>query len=233
MEKRLITKAESEEKGYYELEHGSLVWFVSKDLGDCPITMLHGYVKGAKVGQKGAGPQWHDFDEIIHMVKGEMTEFIDGEPYPLKPGDTVLIVDVSASMRAQEGNASRFEEAKREAKRRIDALAGDSRMLLMARGRHPRLLSSFESNKQALHDALGVARIRQEGSDLFRGHRRLETQLHPPAAREVEPAVDAQEDHRADRDDHEDNRHRRRDLALAHEVEGGHQIQTLSTRGRP
>ena len=91
MEKRLITRAESEEKGYYELERGSLVWFVSKDLGDCPITMLHGYVKGAKVGQKGAGPQWHDFDEISHMLKGEMTEFIDGEPYPLKPGDTVLI----------------------------------------------------------------------------------------------------------------------------------------------
>ena len=69
-------------------------------------------------------------------------------------GDTVLIVDVSASMQAREGNASRFDEAKREAKQRIDALAGDSRMLLMASGRHPRLLSSFESNKQALHDAL-------------------------------------------------------------------------------
>ena len=69
-------------------------------------------------------------------------------------GDTVLIVDVSASMQAREGNATRFEEARREAKRRIDALAGKSRMLLMASGRHPRLLSSFESNKQALHDAL-------------------------------------------------------------------------------
>ena len=87
MEKRVITKAESEEKGKY----GSLVWFVSKDLGDCPITMLHGYVKGAEVGQPGTPPQWHDFDEIIHMLKGEMTEVIDGEPYPVKPGDTVLI----------------------------------------------------------------------------------------------------------------------------------------------
>lgn len=69
-------------------------------------------------------------------------------------GDTVLIVDVSASMQAREGNATRFEEARREAKRRIDALAGKSRMLLMTSGRRPRLLSSFESNKQALHDAL-------------------------------------------------------------------------------
>ena len=69
-------------------------------------------------------------------------------------GDTVLIVDVSASMQAREGRATRFEEARREAKRRIDALAGESRMLLMASGRRPRLLSSFESNKQVLYDAL-------------------------------------------------------------------------------
>ena len=69
-------------------------------------------------------------------------------------GDTVLIVDVSASMQAKEGNATRFEAARREAQRRIDALAGDSRLLLVASGRRPRLLSSFESNKQALHDAL-------------------------------------------------------------------------------
>ncbi len=69
-------------------------------------------------------------------------------------GDTVLIVDVSASMQARAGNTTRFEEARSEAKRRIDALAGDSRMLLMASGRRPRLLSSFESDKELLHGAL-------------------------------------------------------------------------------
>ncbi|MEM7343095.1 MAG: cupin domain-containing protein [Chloroflexota bacterium] len=91
MEKRVITKAETMEKGTLELAdgRGRLVWFVGKHLGDSPINMLHAYVKGATVGRPPQ--QWHDFEEIIHMLKGEMTEFIDGEPYPLKPGDTVLI----------------------------------------------------------------------------------------------------------------------------------------------
>ena len=69
-------------------------------------------------------------------------------------GDTVLIVDVSASMQAREGRDTRFEEARREAARRIDALAGDASMLIIASGRRPRLLSSFESDKQVLHEAL-------------------------------------------------------------------------------
>ena len=69
-------------------------------------------------------------------------------------GDTVLILDVSASMQSREGDGTRFDEARREAERRIDALAGDSRMLLVSSGRHPRLLSSFESNKETLRGAL-------------------------------------------------------------------------------
>ena len=69
-------------------------------------------------------------------------------------GDTVLIVDVSASMQADEGGATRFEEAWREAQRRIDSLADGSRLLLMTSGRHPRLLSSFESDKETLRNAL-------------------------------------------------------------------------------
>ena len=72
----------------------------------------------------------------------------------VETGDTVLILDVSASMQAREGSGTRFDEAKREALRRVDALAGDAGMLLMASGRRPRLLSSFETDKQALHDAL-------------------------------------------------------------------------------
>ena len=69
-------------------------------------------------------------------------------------GDTVLIVDVSASMQATEEGESRLEAAKREAARRIDGLAGDARLLLIASGLRPRLLSSFENDRQVLHDAL-------------------------------------------------------------------------------
>ena len=71
-----------------------------------------------------------------------------------EPGDVVLIVDVSASMQAAAGPHTRFERAMREAARRVDTLAGDARMLVIASGRRPRLLSSFESDKQTLHEAL-------------------------------------------------------------------------------
>ena len=69
-------------------------------------------------------------------------------------GDTVLIVDVSASMQAKGDGGTRFEAARREAEKRIDALAGASRLVLVASGRRPRLLSSFESDKSILHRAL-------------------------------------------------------------------------------
>ena len=74
----------------------------------------------------------------------------------VESGDTVLIVDVSASMQAREGRGTRFEAAWREAERRVDALAGSSRMLLIASGRRPRLLSPFENDRQALHEALAT-----------------------------------------------------------------------------
>lgn len=82
----------------------------------------------------------------------------------VETGDTVLILDVSASMQAKEGAGTRFDAAKREALRRVQALAGDSRMLLVASGRRPRLLSSFESDRQTLQDALsGVSATDEAG----------------------------------------------------------------------
>ena len=71
-----------------------------------------------------------------------------------RPGDTVLIVDVSASMQAREGGETRFERAMREARARVDALPDGARMLIIASGREARLLSAFESNRQVLRQAL-------------------------------------------------------------------------------
>ena len=71
-----------------------------------------------------------------------------------RPGDTVLIIDVSASMQARDGGTTRFERAMREAHARVDALPDGARMLIIASGREARLLSAFESDKEVLRHAL-------------------------------------------------------------------------------
>ena len=71
-------------------------------------------------------------------------------------GDTVLVLDVSASMQADDGGATRFERARAEAQALIDGLPPDGRMLLMSSGRRPRLLSAFESDPETLRRALAA-----------------------------------------------------------------------------
>ena len=70
------------------------------------------------------------------------------------PGDAVVIIDVSASMQANDGDRTRFERAMREAEALVDALSEDARMLMIASGRNARLLSAFESDKATLHAVL-------------------------------------------------------------------------------
>jgi hypothetical protein len=69
-------------------------------------------------------------------------------------GDTVLVLDVSASMQARDGATTRFQRARAEARAVIDALAPGARLLIMSSARQPRLLSALESDREALRRAL-------------------------------------------------------------------------------
>ena len=69
-------------------------------------------------------------------------------------GDAVLIIDVSASMKARDGASTRFARAKAEAEDLIDELPDGARLLIIASGRDARLLSAFETNRPALRHAL-------------------------------------------------------------------------------
>lgn len=68
--------------------------------------------------------------------------------------DTVLVLDVSASMKARTGQGTRFAQAKQQAGDFIDGLPRGGRMLIMTSGRHPLLRSAFESDKETLQRTL-------------------------------------------------------------------------------
>lgn len=75
--------------------------------------------------------------------------------------DTILLLDISASMQATDGDGSggtRFEKACTEARRVIDDLAYGDRAILCAFDDEPRVLTSLTDSKAALRDALDKLR---------------------------------------------------------------------------
>lgn len=68
--------------------------------------------------------------------------------------DTVLVLDVSASMKARAGTGTRFALAREQAADLIAGLPEGGRMAIMSSGRNPILRSAFESNKEHLRSVL-------------------------------------------------------------------------------
>jgi hypothetical protein len=68
--------------------------------------------------------------------------------------EAVLVLDVSASMKARAAGGTRFAEARREAADLIAAMPEGGRMLIMTSGRHPVLRSGFEADKELLRRTL-------------------------------------------------------------------------------
>jgi len=69
-------------------------------------------------------------------------------------GDTVLVLDVSAGMKARHRGVTRFAQARRRAADLIDRLPKGARMLLMTAGRYPKLRTAFEEDREKLHRVL-------------------------------------------------------------------------------
>lgn len=67
-------------------------------------------------------------------------------------GDTVAVVDLSASMKAKGRSGSRFDDARRELLSLIDALPAGQRMMVVGAAATPRLLSPFTEDKKKLSD---------------------------------------------------------------------------------
>ncbi|MGH7854276.1 MAG: VWA domain-containing protein [Candidatus Binatia bacterium] len=67
-------------------------------------------------------------------------------------GDVVVVMDLSASMKATERDVSRFDAARREWLSLIDGLGSRQKMMVIGAGAQPRLLMPFTSDQRRLRD---------------------------------------------------------------------------------
>ena len=67
-------------------------------------------------------------------------------------GDTIVVLDLSASMKAKGRNGLRFENARREFLRLIDAKAANDKMMVIGAGPRPTILASSTSDKGKLRE---------------------------------------------------------------------------------
>ena len=68
-------------------------------------------------------------------------------------GDVVVVIDMSASMKAKEKGASRFDAARREWLALIDGLGSAQKMMVIGAGAQPRLLMPFTSDQRRLRES--------------------------------------------------------------------------------
>ncbi|HTN70928.1 MAG TPA: VWA domain-containing protein, partial [Methylomirabilota bacterium] len=67
-------------------------------------------------------------------------------------GDTVVVIDLSASMKAKGKSETRFEAARREILSLVDALPSGQKMMVIGAGTQPRLLAPFTADKGRLKE---------------------------------------------------------------------------------
>jgi len=79
---------------------------------------------------------------------------------------SVVLLDVSASMQAKDVQASRLDEAKKQAGGIIDLLGPQDRMTVIAVGSSPRVLASVVGDRQALHRAVSDVSASNGSADL-------------------------------------------------------------------
>ena len=64
-------------------------------------------------------------------------------------GDLIVVIDLSASMKANGQSGSRFERARREFDNLIEAMSGTQKMMVIGAGVQPRLLMPFTATSGA------------------------------------------------------------------------------------
>src|SRR6185369_6616757 len=67
-------------------------------------------------------------------------------------GDLIVVIDLSASMKATGRSGARFDTARREFDKLIDNMSGAQKMMVIGAGVQPRLLMPFTAEKRRLRD---------------------------------------------------------------------------------
>jgi len=72
--------------------------------------------------------------------------------YGVSTGDMVVVMDLSASMKAKGTSGSRFDNARKEFLALIDTMPSDQKVMVIGAGPIPRVLSAFTTDKKRLSD---------------------------------------------------------------------------------
>src|SRR5262245_5054004 len=67
-------------------------------------------------------------------------------------GDLIVVIDLSASMKATGPNGTRFDAARQQFDKLIDNMSGAQKMMVIGAGVQPRLLMPFTAEKRRLRD---------------------------------------------------------------------------------
>ena len=67
-------------------------------------------------------------------------------------GDTIAVIDLSASMKAKGGSQTRFEAARKKFLALVDELGSDDKMMVIGAGAEPRLLAALTTDKRRLRE---------------------------------------------------------------------------------
>lgn len=81
-------------------------------------------------------------------------------------GDTILVIDTSASMKTQTLDGIRFDQAHQEALQLVEALPEDSQMLIIEAGKRPHIRSSFTNDTDRLEKTLNTIHPTDTKGDL-------------------------------------------------------------------
>jgi hypothetical protein len=85
---------------------------------------------------------------------------------PAGRGDTILILDVTASMQTREEKGSRYDEAKGKALEVLDSLRKSSQMMIIEAGRTPRLVLPFAADRATIQQAIQDSAATDEAGSL-------------------------------------------------------------------
>jgi Ca-activated chloride channel homolog len=67
-------------------------------------------------------------------------------------GDTILVLDLSASMKAKGRSGSRFDDARVEVLKLIDSMSSNQKMMVIGAGARPQILSAWTADRARLRD---------------------------------------------------------------------------------
>ena len=117
---------------------------------------------------------------LLAILVGALALARPSVPAEAQLGDhTIVVVDVSGSMLADEGGRSRLDLARERARRLVDALGPGQSMSVVEAGARPRILVSAASDGRTLRGALDELRATPASGDLA-GALTLAASLHRP-----------------------------------------------------